>query len=63
MLKEIVMEHNPLLSFEDGLEVTYSNLKKHEDARYSLQYTLRDQMQKVFSIPHKSTIPVLTLRL
>lgn len=23
------MEHNPLLSFEDGLEITYSDLKKH----------------------------------
>lgn len=25
------MEHNPLLSFEDGLEVTYSDLKHHEN--------------------------------
>ena len=33
MLKEIAMEHNPLLSFEDGLEVTYSDLKKHEDGK------------------------------
>lgn len=32
MLKEIVtMEHNPLLSFENGLEVTYSDLKKHDN--------------------------------
>ncbi|MBR1671232.1 MAG: hypothetical protein IJ695_11105 [Butyrivibrio sp.] len=25
------MEHNPLLSFEDGLEVTYSDLKKRDN--------------------------------
>ena len=27
------MEHNPLLSFEDGLEITYSDLKHHKDGR------------------------------
>ena len=28
-----VMEHNPLLSFEDGLEITYSDLKCREDGK------------------------------
>ena len=30
-MEELLMEHNPLLSFEDGLEVTYSDLKRKED--------------------------------
>ncbi len=33
MLKEFVMEHKPLLSFENGLEVTYSDLKHHDDGK------------------------------
>ena len=24
------MEHNPFISFEDGLEITYSDLKKND---------------------------------
>lgn len=31
MIKELIMEHNPLLSFEDGLEMTYSDLKQNKD--------------------------------
>ena len=27
------MEHNPLLSFENGLEVTYSDLKKNSNGK------------------------------
>lgn len=27
---EIVMEHNPLMSFDDGLEITYSDIKHDE---------------------------------
>jgi hypothetical protein len=33
MPKELIMEHNPLLSFENGLEVTYSDLKRHKNGK------------------------------
>ncbi len=33
MVEESIMEHNPLLSFEDGLEVTYSDLKHEENGK------------------------------
>jgi hypothetical protein len=40
------MEHNPLLSFEDGLEVTYSDLKKHEDGRVFITIYFEKPNQK-----------------
>lgn len=27
------MEHNPFISYEDGLEITYSDLKKHDNGK------------------------------
>ena len=32
------MEHNPLASFNDGLEITYSDLKKDNDKEYVVLY-------------------------
>ena len=38
MFGGIVMEHNPLMSFNDGLEITYSDLKHGEDGDYVVLY-------------------------
>ncbi len=32
------MEHNPLASFNDGLEITYSDLKKDNENEYVVLY-------------------------
>ncbi len=32
------MEHNPLVSFKDGLEITYSDLKIKNDKEYIVLY-------------------------
>lgn len=48
MSKELVMEHNPLLSFEDGLEVTYSDLKKHENGNAFITIYFEKPNQKGF---------------
>ncbi|MBE5857194.1 MAG: hypothetical protein E7296_06440 [Lachnospiraceae bacterium] len=34
----MIMEHNPLVSFKDGLEITYSDLKVENDKEYIVLY-------------------------
>lgn len=38
MGRMVIMEHNPLASFNDGLEITYSDLKKNDDGEYIVLY-------------------------
>ncbi len=38
MYGEMIMEHNPLMSFNDGLEITYSDLKHEGDKEYIVLY-------------------------
>ena len=33
-----IMEHNPLMSFNDGLEITYSDLKREDNKEYIVLY-------------------------
>ena len=40
------MEHNPLISFNDGLEITYSDLKKDERGEYVTIYFERPNNKK-----------------
>ena len=38
MLGAFFMNHNPLLSFNDGLEITYSDLKRNDKGEYVTLY-------------------------
>lgn len=40
------MEHNPLISFVDGLEITYSDLKRDNDREYVVLYIERPNDKK-----------------
>lgn len=38
MLGGIIMDHNPLMSFNDGLEITYSDLKRDGNKEFIVLY-------------------------
>ncbi len=57
MSKEFIMEHNPLLSFENGLEVTYSDLKHHENGSVFITIYFEKPNEKGFFDSAKINFP------
>jgi hypothetical protein len=47
----VIMEHNPFASFDDGLEITYSDLKKRDDgtAYVSIYFEAPNTSKKEFN--------------
>ena len=46
MTRGIIMEHNPLMSFNNGLEITYSDLKRDQEKEYIVLYFEKPNEEK-----------------